>query len=89
MFDNELLASDREYIKNLFNTDFIWLKKQGSVSIDIFTGKIKETDFNNLNEIVITNAEFFNITDKENCKETVAINENEDFNTDRFTFTVS
>jgi len=89
VFDNELLSNDREYIKNLFNTDFMWIKKHSSVSIDIYTGNIKETDFNNLNEIVITNKEFFNITDKENCKETVTINENEDFNTDRFTFTVS
>jgi hypothetical protein len=89
IYDNELVSNDREYVKNLFNTDFIYAKNQSSISLDIFTGSIKETDDTNLNEIVIRYDEFFIITDKENKKEKVQLNENEDYNTDRFTFTIS
>ena len=89
VFDSELTSNDREYVKSLFNTDFVWLKKYSSLSIDTFTGKIKETDDSNMNELVIMNDEHFSIIDKENSKNVVSINESEEINTDRFSITLS
>jgi hypothetical protein len=85
IYDNELIKQDREYIQNLFNTDFIWLKKYGKLSIDTLTGKPRETDDSNSNEIVILLDDAFSLIDKENSRSDLSLKVDDEIFTDRFT----
>jgi hypothetical protein len=84
VLDKELLSSNKDYIQSLFNTEFVWLRKNGELAINSFTGRIQEPDDNNMNEIVVINEDKFIVIDKENSKNALELKENEEINTDRF-----
>jgi len=89
ILDVELLNNEREYIQGLLNTDFVWVKKHGSVAIDTFNGSIKEPasfegNIGEKRDIIILNDDNFSIIDQENLKPAIAVVENEKIYTDRF-----
>jgi len=83
--DPQLIKTDNDYIKSLFNTEFIWLGRFASLCIDTLTGKVKQPDDANNNEIVITQDGQFTVIDKENSHSAVYIKPNEEISTDRYT----
>jgi len=83
--DKELLNRESEYIRSLFNTEFIWLVKYHSFSIDTLTSKVKIPDKNSKNEIIITHDGAFTIIDTENSQSATAIKPDEEIYTDRYT----
>ncbi|MCL2062781.1 MAG: FHA domain-containing protein [Candidatus Cloacimonetes bacterium] len=86
IFDTDLLCKERDYTQGLFNTDFVWLKKYGSLAIDIFTGKVKLEEDNDKSKdiFVIMSDVGFIVVDKENSKPPISITEHEKITTDRF-----
>jgi hypothetical protein len=85
VYDKELIDKEKEYIQNLFNTDFVWIRKNGRLSIDVLTGKPKETDDDSNTELVVLYDELFSVIDKENSKSELSIKTKDEIFTDRFT----
>jgi len=83
--DPQLIKEENDYIKSLFNTEFIWLGKFATLCVDTLTGKVRLPEDGNNSEIVITQDGQFTVIDKENQQSAVYIKPNEEISTERYT----
>jgi len=83
--DPQLIKEENDYIKSLFNTEFIWLGKFAALVVDTLTGNVRLSEDSNNSEIVITQDGHFSVIDKENQQSAVYIKPNEEISTERYT----